>query len=50
MARALKPAGATDRHRRSAIVVAALVAVVLLGGAVGVWLAMEGGTPWGVAR
>jgi hypothetical protein len=53
MARAVKPAGATDRHRRSAIVVAAraaLVAVVLLGGGLGVWLATEGGMPWDVAR
>lgn len=53
MARAVKPAGATERHRRSAMVVAvlaALIAVVMLGGGLGVWLATGGGMPWGVAR
>lgn len=53
MARAVGPAGATDRRRRSTIVVAALAAllpIVLLGGGLGVWLATGGATPWDVAR
>lgn len=52
MARALRPAGSTDRHRRATWVVAGLAALgilVVLGGALTAWVVSSGGAPWDAA-